>query len=206
MVRSQLETRDIVDPRVLAAMAKVPREEFVAAGYQDQAFADCALPIECGQTISQPYTVAFMCQAACISPSDKVLEIGTGSGYGAAVLSQLCRDVHTIERIPQLAEQARERLQRLGCTNVQVHVANGTLGLPEHAPFDVIVVTAAAEALPQPYLEQLQEGGRIIIPLGSSGYGQSMYRMTRSHGSMQVDNLGDFAFVPLIGACGHPPD
>ncbi len=206
MVHSQLAGRDIVDPRVLAAMNRVPREEFVPVGCREQAFHDRALPIDCGQTISQPYTVAFMCQEARISPTDRVLEIGTGSGYGAAVLSELCQEVHTIERIPELAKQARERLQRLGYANTHVHLANGTCGLPEQAPFDVIVVTAAAEAVPQPYLEQLSEGGRVIIPVGRASSGQVMYRMTRQQGGMQIERLGDFAFVPLIGEFGHPPD
>ena len=142
MVKTQLEARGLRDARVLRAMSQIPREEFVTNGWGDAAYADGALPINCGQTISQPFTVAFMCEMAQISEGDKVLEVGTGSGYGAAVLSQLCREVHTVERIPELARQATERLQRLGYANVYVHTADGTLGLPEEAPFDAIVVTA----------------------------------------------------------------
>lgn len=202
MVQSQLRARGIKDERVLRAMAEVPREEFVMPPLRDLAYADGALPIDGGQTISQPFTVAFMCEAAQISADDKVMEIGTGSGYGAAVLSRLCRKLHTVERIEQLGEQAAERLERLGYTNVHVHNANGTLGLPKEAPFDAIVVTAGAASIPKPLLDQLRDGGRIIIPLGNAPTSQNLYRFTIRSENLQVENLGGFAFVPLIGEHG----
>jgi protein-L-isoaspartate(D-aspartate) O-methyltransferase len=202
MVQRQLRGRDIDDPRVLDAMSRVAREQFLPHDLHDQAYADAALPIESGQTISQPYTVAFMCQALQLQGQEKVLEVGTGSGYGAAVLSLLAREVHTVERFPELAEPARDRLRRLGYTNVQVHVANGTLGLPEQAPWDAVIATAAAESLPSPYERQLAEGGRIVLPLGSRHHSQFMYRFTRRQGRLHRENLGAFVFVPLIGQHG----
>lgn len=201
MVQNQLEARGIQDRRVLQAMAQIPREEFVGKFYQDTAYADNALPIACEQTISQPYTVAFMCEAARLTDQDKVLEIGTGSGYGAAVLSRLCREVHTVERIPTLSKIAADRLYRQGVKNVHVHTADGTLGLPAESPFDAIVVTAGAEALPEPYAEQLVDGGRIVIPVGSSR-SQIMHRYTLCDGKLSQENLGTFSFVPLIGEYG----
>jgi len=199
MLHTQLEHRGIVDCRVLKAMSEVRREAFVMPDMCQQAYADGALPIECEQTISQPYTVAFMVQEARITTEDRVLEIGTGSGYGAAVLSLIAREVHTIERIPLLAELATERLQRLGYSNVHVHFGDGTLGLSQEALFDLIIVTAASKSLPRFYLEQLNDGGRIIIPLGNSPRGQTMYRFTRIQGKLYSEQLGIFAFVPLIG-------
>lgn len=206
MVEKHLRQRDIHDPRVLAAIKRIPREQFVPPGSQRFAYNDCALPIDCHQTISQPYTVAFMCAAAQLTGDETVLEIGTGSGYGAAVLSQLAREVHTVERIPELAEEATGRLQRLGYDNVHVYTDDGTLGLAQAAPFDAIIVTAAAEQLPAPYQQQLNEGGRIIIPLGSETTGQRMYRFTLHNGKLSEENLGAFVFVPLIGKFGHPSD
>src|SRR5262249_55871601 len=150
-----LERRDIYDSRVLEALDWVPREEFVPPDLVDLAYEDRALPIGLEQTISQPYTVAFMCQEARIKATDKVLEVGTGSGYGAAVLSLLAREVHTIERIAELHREASERLNKLGYTNVHVHYGDGTLGLPAEAPFDAIVCTAGAEDLPKTYPDQL---------------------------------------------------
>jgi protein-L-isoaspartate(D-aspartate) O-methyltransferase len=198
MVIDQLERRGIRDPRVLEAMDWVKREEFVPLALQDRAYDDCALPIGLDQTISQPYTVAFMCQEARLTPGDKVLEIGTGTGYGAAVLSLLVREVHTIERIESLAHAARERLARLRYPRVTVHHRDGTLGLTEDAPFDAIVVTAGAESLPEAYREQLVEGGRLVIPIGQPA-SQEMYRLTRCGDTWQRDRLGDFGFVPLVG-------
>lgn len=202
MVESQLRSRGISDPRVLDTMSRVLREEFVLPDQKQFAYHDCALPIDCSQTISQPYTVAFMCEAAQLTGNENVLEIGTGSGYGAAVLSLLAREVHTVERIPELVEQASERLTRLGFSNVHVYTADGTLGVPEAGPFDAIIVTAGAESLPEPYVEQLNEGGRIIIPVGSEFMGQTMYRYTLKNGKLTQESLGAFAFVPLIGEYG----
>ncbi|QDT92326.1 protein-L-isoaspartate(D-aspartate) O-methyltransferase [Gimesia algae] len=206
MIEEQLRQRDIADPRVLDAIGRVPREYFVSPESQRFAYNDSALPIDCHQTISQPYTVAFMCAAAQLTGTETVLEIGTGSGYGAAVLSHLAREVHTVERIPELAIQATERLQRLGYDNVHVYTDDGTLGLPQAAPFDAIIVTAAAEQLPEPYQEQLNEKGRIIIPLGSDSTGQRMYRFTLRNGKLLEEVLGAFVFVPLIGKFGHRPE
>jgi protein-L-isoaspartate(D-aspartate) O-methyltransferase len=198
MVVHQLERRGIHDPRVLEAMEWVPREEFVPPELADLAYDDRALPIGLEQTISQPYTVAFMCQEARISAGDKVLEIGTGSGYGAAVLSLLAREVHTIERIEELFHAARDRLARLGYENVRVYLDDGTLGQPYAAPFDAIICTAGAEALPDAYQHQLAEGGRLVIPIGPPAH-QQMIRLTRRVDTWDRDNLGSFGFVPLVG-------
>jgi protein-L-isoaspartate(D-aspartate) O-methyltransferase len=199
MVEHQLCHRGIADERVLEAMATVPREAFVSESVRDYAYDDCPLPIGFGQTISQPFTVAFQCEALQLQGDERVLEIGTGSGYAAAVLSRLAKEVYTVEGIPGLATQAKESLSRLGYTNAHVSTANGTLGLPDQAPFDAIVVTAGGTSLPKTFLRQLSVGGRIVIPLGESLYGQSMYRFTKLAEALQVENLGGFAFVPLIG-------
>lgn len=198
MVADQLQRRGIEDPRVLQAMAEVPREMFVPDRLRESAYSDSALPIDCAQTISQPYTVAFMCQELRLSPEDRVLEIGTGSGYGAAVLSRIARTVYTIERIPELAEQARTRLWGLGYDNVFVHVGDGTFGLPEEAPFNAICVTAAAAHLPPAYQQQLAEGGRLVIPLAANDH-EVMTRITRHGDTFRREPLGMFNFVPLIG-------
>ena len=201
MVVQQLERRGIRDPRVLEAMEWVPREEFVPPELVDVAYDDRALPIGLEQTISQPYTVAFMCQEARPNADDKVLEIGTGSGYGAAVLSLLAREVHTMERLEKLFHTAQERLARLGYKNVHVYLDDGTHGLPQEAPFDVISVTAGAESLPAAYQEQLADGGRLVIPIGPPAY-QEMVRLTRRGDHFDRDNLGSFGFVPLVGGTG----
>jgi protein-L-isoaspartate(D-aspartate) O-methyltransferase len=207
MVRYQLERHGIRDPRVLDAMNTVPRERFVPARCRFMAYDDTPLPIGFGQTISQPFTVAFMCQALELRGDERVLEVGTGSGYGAAVLSQLAREIHTVERITELYEQARQRIQEMEYPNVHVHLADGTLGLAEAAPFDAIVVTAAAAGLPQPLALQLAQGGRIVIPLGESPLTQEMHRFTRDGANWRVEKLGGFAFVPLIGQYGwNAPD
>jgi protein-L-isoaspartate(D-aspartate) O-methyltransferase len=198
MVVHQLERRGIHDPRVLEAMEWVPREEFVPPELLDLAYDDRALPIGLEQTISQPYTVAFMCQEARVTASDKVLEIGTGSAYGAAVLSLLAREVHSIERIEELFRVARERLERLGYDNVRVYLDDGTRGLPQEAPFNAIICTAGAEVLPDAYQEQLADGGRLVIPIGPAAH-QQMVRLTRRGDNWHRDNLGSFGFVPLVG-------
>jgi protein-L-isoaspartate(D-aspartate) O-methyltransferase len=197
MVVEQLERRGISDPRVLEAMEWVPRHEFVPPEFAGEAYEDRAMPIGLEQTISQPYTVAFMCQEARLAPHDKVLEIGTGSGYGAAVLSLLAREVHTVERIATLYHAARDRLARLGYRKVEVHLDDGSLGLADKAPFDVIIVTAGASALPHAYEEQLKEGGRLIIPVGPPS-AQTMLRITRRGDQFTHEDLGAFGFVPLV--------
>jgi protein-L-isoaspartate(D-aspartate) O-methyltransferase len=198
MVAEQLEGRGIVDPRVCETMEWVPRHEFVPAKLVELAYEDRALPIDFDQTISQPYTVGFMCQEARVTRGDKVLDVGTGSGYAAAVLSLLAREVHTIERIGPLYRAARERLSRLGFGNVHCYLDDGTLGLPGEAPFDVIIVAAGAEAIPSAYTEQLAEGGRLVMPVGPASH-QEMTRLTRHGNDFVYDELGSFGFVPLIG-------
>ena len=198
MVVHQLERRGIHDPRVLEAMEWVPREEFVPPELAELAYDDRALPIGLEQTISQPYTVAFMCQEARISAGDKVLEIGTGSGYGAAVLSLLSGEVHSIERIEELFHAARDRLARLGYENVRVYLDDGTLGMPYEAPFDAIICTAGAEVLPDAYQQQLADRGRLVIPIGPPAH-QQMIRLTRRGDTWDRDSLGSFGFVPLVG-------
>jgi protein-L-isoaspartate(D-aspartate) O-methyltransferase len=202
MVEEQLREHGISDERVLDAMGRVPREEFVPGDLRDAAYEDGPLPIGFGQTISQPFTVALMCQALLLEGTEKVLEIGAGSGYSAAVLSLLTGSVFTVERMPGLAEGARARLARLGYHNVRVLTGDGTLGLPGEAPFEAIVVTAGAETLPDTYIRQLARGGRLVIPIGEYRYNQTMYRFTRLADELRVENLGGFAFVPLIGKYG----
>ena len=202
MIESQLVPRGLSDGRVIQAMRDVPRELFVPSKQVAAAYDDGALQIGYGQTISQPFTVAFMCAALDPAPNDRVLEIGTGSGYGAAVLSRLVDHVDTVERIPELAEQARRRLQEMNYENVTVHLADGTSGLASEAPFNGIVVTAGAKQLPHAYRDQLADDGRIVIPLGRTPHSQSMFRYTRHGDELTIDNLGGFAFVPLVGEHG----
>lgn len=202
MVQHQLRSRGIADERVLQAMETVPREEFIPESERGDAYDDCPLPIGFGQTISQPYTVAFQCEALQLQGNERVLEIGTGSGYAAAVLSHLAKEIYTVERILGLAERARSTLSRLGYANVEVFGADGTLGLPAHAPFDAIVVTAGGAELPKTFLEQLVMGGRIVMPIGKYLGSQVMYRFTKLPGELRAENLGGFAFVPLIGRYG----
>jgi protein-L-isoaspartate(D-aspartate) O-methyltransferase len=197
MVVEQLEQRGITDPRVLEAMEWVSRHEFVPTALLSQSYEDRALPIELDQTISQPYTVAFMCEAARLTAADKVLEIGTGSGYCAAVLSLLAREVHTIERLEPLYQSAAERLARLGYSGVHCYFDDGTLGLPDAAPFDAIICTAGAESLPEDYEKQLADGGRILIPVGRNAR-QEMMRITRHGEQFEQEGLGTFGFVPLL--------
>jgi protein-L-isoaspartate(D-aspartate) O-methyltransferase len=197
MVVEQLEERGISDPRVLEAMEWVPRHKFVPEPLRSESYDDRALPIEREQTISQPYTVAFMCEAARLAADDKVLEIGTGSGYCAAVLSLLAREVHTIERLEPLYRSATERLEQLGFRGVQCYLDDGTLGLPTEAPFNAIICTAGAESLPQNYQKQIVDGGRIVIPVGRTSR-QEMIRITRRGDEFESEDLGTFGFVPLV--------
>jgi len=198
MVKSQIAARGIHNERVLAAMETVPREEFVPEELRGRAYDDGPLSIGQGQAISQPLTVAFMAQALQLTGNEKVLEIGTGCGYGAAILSRLAKEVHTVERLPELAEAARERLARLGFANVHVHVGDGSLGWPEHAPYSAICVTAAAASVPLPLQGQLAAGGRLVIPVGDSHRGQQMMRLTLFGCEFLTEDLGRFSFVPLI--------
>lgn len=198
MVQSQLMTRGVDDARVLQAMNSVPREAFVPSELRDEAYWDRPLSIGQGQTISQPFTVAWMAAALQLDGAEKVLEIGTGSGYGAAVLSLLAAEVHTIERIPQLAQRARKVLAELGYKTVHVHEGDGTLGLPNEQPFDAICVTAAAAEFPAALGEQLAEGGRLVIPIGPFPGIQEMMRYTKRRGQLKGETMGSFAFVPLV--------
>jgi protein-L-isoaspartate(D-aspartate) O-methyltransferase len=201
MVAEQLEARDIVDRRVLDAMGRVPRELFVGEEDRDRAYLDMPLRIGYGQTISQPYMVAMMCQTADVDEGDRVLDIGTGSGYQAAVLAELGAEVHTIERIPELAERARGRLQAAGYGDVDVHVGDGSLGLPEHAPYDAIIVAAAAPDMPESLYDQLIVGGRLVIPVGGP-MGQRLEVIVRSPEGPAVTRSVPCRFVPLVGAEG----
>ncbi|RLG71669.1 MAG: protein-L-isoaspartate O-methyltransferase [Methanobacteriota archaeon] len=198
MIQEDLMGRDITDKKVLEAMAKVPRHLFVPKKYRNQAYADHPLPIGYGQTISQPYVVALMTQALELKPQDKVLEIGTGSGYQAAILAEIVKEVYTIEIIPELAERARKTLESLGY-NVQVKTGDGYYGWEEKAPFDAIIVTAAASHIPPPLLEQLKEGGRLIIPLGSTKYYQTLTLIKKKDGKLETKHLTTVRFVPMTG-------
>jgi protein-L-isoaspartate(D-aspartate) O-methyltransferase len=198
MVDRQLRGRDVVDERVLEAMERVPRELFVPEEIRERAYDDAALPIGFGQTISQPYMVAAMTQLLRLSGSEKVLEIGSGSGYQTAVLAELARRVCSIERLPALAARARSLLEGLGYTNVWIRLSNGTLGWPDEAPFDRILVTAGTPAVPPPLFEQLAEGGRMIVPVGDS-LNQTLTLVQNMGGSMRVTPHGDCMFVKLVG-------
>jgi protein-L-isoaspartate(D-aspartate) O-methyltransferase len=200
MVESQLRARDIRDPRVLTAMREVPRHLFVPEAERENAYADFPLPIGYSQTISQPYIVGFMTQALDVSPEHKVLEIGTGSGYQAAILGRLAREVYTIEIVEPLAERSRGLLQQLGFTNVHVRVGNGYLGWPEQAPFDRIMVTAAPEEVPPALVEQLKIGGRMAIPVGTIS--QELRIMRRTEKGMETIETLPVRFVPMTGKPG----
>jgi protein-L-isoaspartate(D-aspartate) O-methyltransferase len=193
-----LRKRGIGDQAVLRAMDEVPRERFVEAEFADSAFADQALPISCGQTISQPYVVAYMTEQLALRPHHRVLEVGTGSGYQAAVLSRLAREVVSIERYRTLADQARERLQALGYSNVEVVVGDGLAGVPERAPYDRIMVTAAAEHVPETLLDQLADNGIMLLPLGPPSGAQHIVKLTKTQTGVSRDNLIPVRFVPLL--------
>ena len=197
MVYDQIELRGIDDAAVLEAMRLVERHHFVPDDYRDQAYDDHPLPIGYGQTISQPYIVALMTRALGVEPGDKVLEIGTGSGYQAAVLAAMGLDVYTIEIVPELAQQAAQRLDQLGYTAVQVLNADGYFGWEEHAPFDAVIVTAAPDHLPQPLVNQLAEGGRLVIPIGPVGLTQTLWQFEKIDGELSAVNLGAVRFVPF---------
>ena len=202
MVERQLQARGITDARVLAAMRAVPRHLFVDAELQRRAYEDSPLPIAAEQTISQPYMVALMSQVLELRGSERVLEIGTGSGYQAAVLAELAAEVFSIERIETLAERARDRLAHLGyAERVHVRTADGSDGWPEAAPFDAILVTAAVQQIPRPLVQQLGSGGALVLPLGDVEL-QGLARIRKDHGELRVDYFGECRFVKLIGQYG----
>lgn len=201
MVMTQIKNRGITNHRILDVMCEIPRHLFVPPDMQGVAYEDGALPIGCGQTISQPYIVALMTNLLELKGDENVLEIGTGSGYQAAILGRLAKTVHTVERHPELAERARQVLAETGLTNVQVHVGDGSLGWKDAAPYQAILVTAAAPAPSEPLLSQLDEGGWLVLPVGSR-HGQELQRWQREGDTFLQENILPVAFVPLRGKHG----
>jgi protein-L-isoaspartate(D-aspartate) O-methyltransferase len=207
MVRRQIEARGIRDPAILDAFREVPREAFVSPDYATAAYDDHPLPIEAGQTISQPYIVALMIEAAGIKSGDKVLEVGAGSGYAAAVISRIARDVVAIERQHDLVQVAQGRLKRLGYDNVRIVEGDGTRGCPEEAPFDAILAAASGSHVPPPLVAQLAPEGRLVMPVGEPGWVQKLVKVTKQEdGILQQSDLGEVRFVPLIGEEGWRDD
>ena len=198
MVETQIRARGIRDERVLRAMLTVPRHQFVDARYHSRAYDDHPLPIGYGQTISQPYIVALMSEEAAVLPGHRVLEVGTGSGYQAAILAELTDQVYTIEIIEPLAQSAARRLRELGYHRVHARTGDGYFGWPEVAPFDAILVTAAPDHVPPPLIRQLKEGGRMVVPVGPPGLVQTLWRITKVQEQLKFTNLGEVAFVPLV--------
>jgi len=198
MLKQDLQGRDITDPRVLEAMGSVPRQRFVPDSLKQSAYADGPLPIGHGQTISQPYIVALMTQLVCPPPQGRALDVGTGSGYQAAVLAVLCKQVYSIEIIKPLAESADERLDELGYDNVTVRHGDGYRGWPEHAPFDAIIVAAAPDHVPQPLIDQLAPGGKLVIPVGEY-YQELIFIEKQSDGTVRRRSVAGVAFVPMTG-------
>jgi len=202
MVREDIQKRGIADQRVLQAMLKVERHLFVPESYRAMAYADRPLPIGEGQTISQPYIVALMTYHLHLTPEDRVLEIGTGSGYQAAVMAELAKEVYSLEIIESLARTAQERLQALGYRNVWVKSGDGFYGWLEHAPFDAIMITCATPRIPERLAEQLKEGGRMILPLGDKPFHQALTLVTKQAGRIEQQPLEDVVFVPMTGEIG----
>ncbi|MBI4340778.1 MAG: protein-L-isoaspartate(D-aspartate) O-methyltransferase [Candidatus Omnitrophica bacterium] len=205
MVQEQLQARGIAQARVLAAFRKVPRQLFVPADYQREAYADHPIPIDQGQTISQPFIVALMVSSLRLHGHERVLEIGTGSGYQTAILAELALEVYSIERIPELCRAAKQRLASLGYLNVHAAPANGSLGWPEAAPYDAIIVSAAAPDVPQPLLEQLAPQGRMVLPVGSQ-HSQMLVEVERRNGAIVQRPVAECVFVPLVGQFGWSGD
>ncbi len=201
MVEEQIIARGIKDPRVIAAMKKVPRHLFVEEALQEQAYSDHPLPIGEKQTISQPYMVALMTEALQLTGKERVLEIGTGSGYQTAILAEIALEVYSIERIRSLALKARKLLYELGYYHVEIKIFDGTVGWPEKSPFDAILVTAGAPEIPPPLYDQLALGGRLVIPVGDA-YSQDLIRVTKTKGGQKKEDLGGCRFVKLIGKYG----
>lgn len=203
MVDRQIAARGLDNPILLAAFRAVPREQFVASSYAGYAYQDSPLPIENGQTISQPYIVALTIDAAGIGKGDKVLEVGAGSGYAAAVIGQIADRVIAVERHSELVSLARQRMERLGYNNVHIVEGDGTLGWPDEAPYDSIVAAASGSHVPKSWIDQLKPGGRIVMPLGHPGSAQSLIKVTkREDGTLDREDLGGVRFVPLIGQEG----
>jgi protein-L-isoaspartate(D-aspartate) O-methyltransferase len=203
MVERQLRRRGITEQRILDAFLDVPREAFISGEFAHLAYGDHPLPIEAGQTISQPYIVALMIEAADIRAGDKVLEVGAGSGYAAAVISRIAERVVAIERQHDLVEVARERLRRLGYDNIEIVDGDGTKGCRDHAPFDAILAAASGSHVPRPLVEQLAPNGRIVMPVGEPGWVQELVKVTKQQdGILKQENLGGVRFVPLIGEEG----
>ncbi|MCX7724256.1 MAG: protein-L-isoaspartate(D-aspartate) O-methyltransferase [Thermodesulfovibrio sp.] len=201
MVDTQIVERGIKDERVIEVMKKIPRHLFVPENIINDAYDDRALPIGYGQTISQPYIVALMTELLELKGDEKVLEIGTGSGYQAAILAELVKEVHTIERIEALAREAEKRFEKLGIKNIKVYIKDGTEGIPEEAPFDRIIITAATPQIPEPLIEQLKEGGIIVAPVGER-YSQYMVKAVKKGKDLEKKYIIPVAFVPLIGKYG----
>ena len=199
MVEHDMKGRGIKDKKVLEVMEKIPRHLFVDGSLKDKAYEDYPLPIGEGQTISQPYVVALMTESLGLKSKDRVLEIGTGSGYQAAVLAEIVKEVYTLEIRKGLADKAGMRLRELGYKNVKVKYGDGYFGWEEYAPFDAIIITASANHIPPPLIKQLRENGRLIIPLGSTVYYQSLTLATKKKGELVLDQLTPVAFVPMIG-------
>jgi protein-L-isoaspartate(D-aspartate) O-methyltransferase len=199
MVEKDIVGRGILDENVIRAMLKVPRHLLVRPEFRNQAYADYPLPIEEGQTISQPYVVALMTEALRLKPGDRVLEIGTGSGYQAAVLAEIAKEVYSIEIRKALAEKAENNLKKLGYTNIRVKNGDGYHGWEAAAPFDAIIITAAINHIPSPLLKQLKDGGRLILPLGNTAYYQMLTLISKKNGEMSVKELGSVRFVPMTG-------
>jgi len=198
-----LRQRGITDSAVLRALDEVPREHFVQAKFVETAYADQALPIPCGQTISQPYVVAYMTEQLAVRSEHRVLEVGTGSGYQAAVLSRLAREVVTVERFRTLADAARERLARLGYQNVETRIGDGLAGAPERAPFDRIIVTAAASSVPESLVDQLAQGGVMVLPVGPPDARQQLLKLTKQDNQLAREDLIAVRFVPLLPGQAH---
>ena len=201
MVQEQIIARGVSDPRVIAALRKIPRHLFVDAGLVNRAYDDSALPIGDKQTLSQPYMAARMSEALCLGGDEKVLEIGTGSGYQTALLAEICFNVFSVEKLRALSRKARQLLDRLDYQNIALHVGDGSIGWSEHAPYEAIIVTAGAPRAPKPLLEQLAVGGRLVIPVGDEQE-QTLVRVSRTRFSFKEERLGECKFVKLLGKFG----
>jgi len=207
MIERQIHSRGIRDPKILEAFRAVPREEFLGPDYRELAYGDHPLPIEAGQTISQPYIVALMIHAAEIKPGDRVLEVGAGSGYAAAVMSRIAGQVVAIERQPDLVKVAEERMRRLGYDNVRIVEADATRGWEPEAPYDAILAAASGSHVPPPWVKQLADGGRIVMPVGDPGWVQKLVKVTKGPADQLItEDLGGVRFVPLIGEEGWSDD